>query len=190
MSYVAEIDGFLSEEERRDLVAQLLAASSAPSTVLSADQGGTVQAQSRRSKRVELPGSARGLVEARLREAMPLLAEHFAIPLTTCEPPQFLRYDVGDFFVPHQDGNTPLVHDESRHRRISAVIFLSERSEEPREGAYGGGELVFHGAFYGAEQPRPAEGKPGSMVVFRSEETHEVTAATHGIRFTVAAFFR
>src|SRR5262245_37690480 len=41
------------------------------------------------------------------------LEEHFGVALAACEPPQFLRYETGDFFVPHQDGNTPLLHDDS-----------------------------------------------------------------------------
>jgi SM-20-related protein len=186
MSYVAEIEDFITEEERRALVDELLAASAEPSTVL----GGGVENRARKSRRVAVSDATRTLIEGKLRDAMPELAEHFGVPLTSWETPQFLRYDEGDFFVPHQDGNTPLVHDESRHRRLSAVIFLSDRSQAAAEGAYGGGELVFHGRYVGAETPTPVAGTPRSMVVFRSEETHEVTAVTHGVRFTVAVFYR
>jgi SM-20-related protein len=40
-----------------------------------------------------------------------------------------LRYEPGDVFVAHQDGNIPLVWDDSHFRRVSAVILLSEQSE-------------------------------------------------------------
>ena len=119
----------------------------------------------------------------------PEIEAHFGIALNECEDPQFLRYEEGDFFVPHQDGNTPMVWDDSRFRRISAVIFLSERSEAPAEGTYGGGALLFYAPW--PKQGRIAAGaKPGSLVTFRAETTHEVTPVTHGVRYTIATWFR
>src|SRR5215211_5284817 len=54
------------------------------------------------------------------------LEEHFSQSLTDCERPQFLRYERGDFFVRHQDGNTKqLDFDHLRIRRISIVVFLN-----------------------------------------------------------------
>jgi predicted 2-oxoglutarate/Fe(II)-dependent dioxygenase YbiX len=41
----------------------------------------------------------------------------------------FLRYQNGDFFVRHQDGNThQLDFDHLRIRRISIVVFLNDHS--------------------------------------------------------------
>ena len=40
------------------------------------------------------------------------IEEHFGINVGECEEPQFLRYRTGDFFVAHQDGNTPLIFDD------------------------------------------------------------------------------
>ena len=47
----------------------------------------------------------------------------FGLTLSECEEPQFLRYRTGDFFVAHQDGNTPLFRSD-KVRLISAIIFL------------------------------------------------------------------
>jgi hypothetical protein len=45
---------------------------------------------------------------------------------TIVSGPQFLRYEQGDFFVRHQDGNTrQLDFDHLRVRRISIVVFLN-----------------------------------------------------------------
>ncbi|HWK90117.1 MAG TPA: 2OG-Fe(II) oxygenase, partial [Longimicrobium sp.] len=116
---------------------------------------------------------------------------HFRVKVTECEEPQFLRYETGDYFVAHQDGNTPMVWDDSRFRRISAVIFLSRKSGEPAPDTYGGGALVFHGAYTGLERERvAAAAAPGSLVTFRAETTHEVTPVTHGVRYTIATWFR
>jgi len=119
------------------------------------------------------------------------LEERFGVSLSECEDPQFLRYEEGDFFVPHQDGNTPMVYDDSRFRRVSAVVFVTPRGDEPAPGTYGGGELVFHGHYATAPNLRvSAEAEAGTLVAFRSETTHEVTPVTHGERYTIVTWFR
>jgi len=118
------------------------------------------------------------------------LERHFGAALGECEEPQFLRYQTGDFFVPHQDGNTPLVHDESRFRKISVVIFLSRQSEQVLPETYGGGSLVLHGPYSGPPLRVPIVASPGMLAAFRSETTHEVTPVTHGERFTIVSWFR
>lgn len=185
-----EIDGFLDDATRARIVAELHRAGGAPATVLSADAGGRVQAAVRRSTRVDVSPETRALVRQRLMERRAEVEAHFGAALGECEEPQFLRYEPGDYFVPHQDGNTPMVWDDSRFRRVSAVIFLSERSDEPAADTYGGGALVFHGPYTGPPLRAEAGARPGSLVTFRAETTHEVTPVTHGVRFTVAAWFR
>lgn len=183
------IEDFLDSRTRADIVAELHAAHGAPSTVLSGDAGGRMDA-SRKSTRVEVSPETRARVRQRLMEHRARIGEHFGISLTECEDPQFLRYETGDYFVPHQDGNTPMVWDDSRFRRISAVIFLSQKADEEAPDTYGGGELVFHGPYSGPQLRVPAQAAPGTLVTFRSETTHEVTPVTHGVRFTIATWFR
>lgn len=120
----------------------------------------------------------------------PQLEDHFSVALAGCEPPQFLRYASGDFFVAHQDGNTPLIRDDSRFRKVSVVLFLSAASHQPTPETYGGGELVLHGPYGGPMLREPVNGAPGTLVAFRSETTHEVTPITHGERFTVVTWYR
>jgi len=81
------------------------------------------------------------------------------------------------------------VFDDSRFRRVSAVIFVTPKSEQPAEGAYGGGELVFHGP-WPANERLSADAQPGTLVAFRAETTHEVTPVTHGERYTIVSWFR
>jgi SM-20-related protein len=118
------------------------------------------------------------------------LEQHFGVALGECEAPQFLRYQEGDYFVPHQDGNTPLIHDESRFRKISVVLFLSPQSDEPLPETYGGGALVLHGPYLGPTLRVAMPNAPGTLVAYRAETTHEVTPVTHGERFTIASWLR
>lgn len=185
-----EINDFLDDATRAALVAELHRAAGAPSTVLSAQAGGMVHTAVRKSTRVAVSPQTRELVRQRLMARKPEIEAHFGAALGECEDPQFLRYETGDYFVPHQDGNTPMLWDESRFRRISAVIFLSEKSDAPAPDTYGGGELVFHGPYTGPQLRVPAGAQPGSLVTFRAETTHEVTPVTHGVRFTIATWFR
>jgi SM-20-related protein len=176
-----EIEGFLDATTLAELVAELDRAGGRPAAVLSEAQDGTVRPTVRKATRIAVAEATREGVKERLMERKPEIEAHFGVALTGCEDPQFLRYEPGDFFVPHQDGNTPLVWDDSRFRRVS---------DEPAEGAYGGGELVFHGPYSGPDFRVAAAAQPGSLVAFRAETTHEVTPVTHGVRYTIATWFR
>jgi SM-20-related protein len=127
-----------------------------------------------------------GLLMARKGE----LERHFGLALSGCEEPQFLRYQTGDFFVAHQDGNTPLIHDHTRFRKISAIIALSAPSETPAPDCYGGGALVFHGPYSGPQLRVPVAPSPGTLICFRAETTHEVLPITHGERVSIVSWFR
>jgi SM-20-related protein len=113
---------------------------------------------------------------------------HFGSGLKELEEPQFLRYEAGDYFVAHQDGNTGMLRSEQEERKVSAVIFLNSQSEAPGPGTYGGGSLLFHPR--GAAEPFRLTAEGGTLVAFRAETTHEVEPVTHGERFTIACWYR
>src|SRR5688572_28270035 len=115
------------------------------------------------------------------------LQDHFGMTLTDCEPPQFLRYEKGDFFVRHQDGNTHQNDfDHLRIRRISIVVFLNDTSVEPQENCFSGGALTF----YDQKTTFPLMGETGMLVAFKSDTFHEVLPVTSGERFTFVSWFR
>lgn len=122
--------------------------------------------------------ATRELVRARLEQVRESLEQHFAIALGEPEEPQFLRYDAGDYFVAHQDGNTPLARDASLSRRVSVSIFLNA--------GYSGGSLVLHG---GGNERTIVDAMTGMLVAFRSETTHEVTPVTDGERLAIVTWF-
>jgi SM-20-related protein len=186
-----EIERFLDAATLAAVVAELHRVGGDPATVLSGRPGGEVSPTVRKVTRLAVSLETSALVTRLLLACKPTLEAHFEVALGACEEPQFLRYEPGDFFVAHQDGNTPLVWDESRFRRVSVVVLLSEQSEEPRPETYGGGSLVFHGPYSGPDVRVTARSTaPGTLIAFRSETTHEVTMVTHGLRYSIATWLR
>jgi SM-20-related protein len=181
-----EIDRFLDEPACDSLRGELRAAGGGAASLL----GGEVRTHVRKATRVAVSPATSGRVKSLLMQYVPRLERHFGVALAECEDPQFLRYETGDYFVAHQDGNTPLIHDESRFRKVSLVIFLSRQSEAPLPDSYGGGSLVLHGPYSGPDLRVPIAPPPGTLVAFRAETTHEVTPVTHGERFTIVTWFR
>ena len=118
-------------------------------------------------------------VHERLLAQKAALEKHFSLQLHDCERPQFLRYEKGDFFVRHQDGNThQLDFDHLRIRRISIVVFLND--------SFTGGTLNF----YDSETSFSLAGQTGLLVAFTADTFHEVVPVIDGERFTIISWFR
>ena len=167
----------LSPDECRRIAGALTGSGGADAPVYGASSGGAVDHRVRRVRKLDAPAEIARSIGSALESVQPQLAEHFGVALTHFEPPQFLRYQTGDFFVAHQDGNTPLIHDDTMNRRVSAIVFLSDA------GDYGGGALRFQN---GGDAPSVQ----GSLLAFPSELTHEVTPVERGERFTVVTWYR
>ena len=184
------INNYLNAAACDEIVAALKSASGGPATVYSRDELGGVDSRVRRATRLVVPTETRERVVRQLWEGKSEIEEHFGIALNEPEEPHFLRYEVGDFFVAHQDGNTPLIVDQTRHRKISIVIFLNSQSNEPAPGTYGDGALVLHGPYSDLDFRQPITPAPGALVAFRAETTHEVVPVTHGERYTIVSWYR
>ncbi len=183
------VPGFLDTDTLSEIVGELARAAGVPATVLSVETSGTVAPSVRRTTRVPAPIRVRERLTRLFLDVKPELENHFALPLGDFEEPQFLRYEEGDYFVAHQDGNTPLVFDQSRFRRISIVLFLSTPAPDRSPYTYGGGSLVFHGSRAEPDLRVPVTPVAGSLIAFRSETTHEVIPVTHGERYTIVTWF-
>jgi len=132
-------------------------------------------------------------VESRLAAIRPEVERHFRIPLAGHQPPQFLAYREGDFYVAHRDStDEPDAAQTPKVRRVSVVVFLNDQAQEKQDDCYGGGSLTFYGLM---ADPRsrstgfPLAGEEGLLVAFRSETVHEVTPVTWGERYTIASWF-
>jgi len=182
---------FLDEDACRRVRTAMEEAQQVEATV--EDEGELEIDRSHRKTRVaKVDPEVSTLVRDRLNALRETLAGHFEFALDECEKPQFLVYEEGDFFRPHMDSSDKDA-DEASGRRVSAVIFLNEASEEPSPEAYGGGALSFYGLLQ--DDPKgqgvglPLIGSAGALVAFPSHMIHGVTAVTHGRRYTIACWF-
>ena len=170
------------------IVKEMSALQGRSSVVYGSSQAGVVDESSRRSLRLTPSDETVELIAGRLRACMDEVAQHFGVAVSEYEDPQFLRYQQGDFFVAHQDGNTGLLRLDTELRLVSIVIFLSREAESPSEEVYCGGSLVFTNLRNATKfSPRV---EPGTLIAFRSETTHEVTPVTHGERYSIVSWYR
>ena len=180
----------LSAQRCVAITEELRNAAGGAATVYGRGEGGAVHSNIRKTTRLEPSRETRDLVRHAFVSVMEQLSSHFGRPVSVCEEPQFLRYQPGDYFVAHQDGNTPLIFDDSRHRKISAIVFLSRPLRDDDSGDFSGGELVFHG---GPAEPSlrvPVAGEQGMLVAFPPELTHEVMPVVSGVRYSIATWYR
>ena len=168
------------------ILAELKSLEGSAATVYGRTTSASVDENARKTLRVTPSNETIKLVIRRLWECKGAVERHFAVSLSECEDPQFLRYREGDYFVAHQDGNTGLLRLDTELRRISTVIFLSRESKTPKPDTYCGGSLVFtdlRNSFH-------MRAEPGTLVAFHSETTHEVTPVKHGERYSIASWYR
>ncbi|HEU4431874.1 MAG TPA: 2OG-Fe(II) oxygenase [Pyrinomonadaceae bacterium] len=163
------------------------------SVVYGSSQSGVVNENTRKSLRLAPSNETVELIVARLLAYMNEIAQHFAVSLNECEDPQFLRYETGDFFVAHQDGNTGMLRLDTESRLVSTVIFLSREVDSPDDSphSHSGGSLVFtNPGVIGDRAKFRVHADPGTLIGFRSETTHEVTPVTHGERYSIVSWYR
>jgi SM-20-related protein len=169
------------------LKAELVAAPSTQAPVYIEGTEGTIHETVRKTTSLHPSDETITQVHERLLRHKSALEAHFSLNLTDCERPQFLRYEKGDFFVRHQDGNTKqLDFDHLRIRRISIVVFLNDFSVESQTNCYSGGLLNF----YDQERSFGLSGETGLLVAFSADTMHEVSPVTSGERFTIISWFR
>ena len=183
---------FLNSQDRNELCRQLTAAPSEKAIVIGLNGARILNLDSRNVDICHVSKESSALARQRLLEIKPDLEEHFGVRLADCEEPQFLNYDLGNYFKLHQDIGGYESKHAIRHRSVSVVIFLNRESEEPAEDAYGGGELTFYGLMEGPQWeklPFPLKAEPGLLIAFPSDKWHEVKPVTHGRRLTVVTWF-
>ena len=178
---------FLDADACANLKAELILSPTTQAPVYIEGTEGTIHETIRKTTSLHPSAETISEVHDRLRKQKPALETHFCLSLIDCEPPQFLRYEKGDFFVRHQDGNTKqLDFDHLRVRRISIVVFLNDFAVEPQANCYSGGLLNFidEQGTYGLT------GETGMLVAFSADTLHEVSPVSDGERFTIISWFR
>jgi SM-20-related protein len=178
---------FLDADACANLKAELNLSPTTQAPVYIEGTEGTIHENIRKTTSLHPSEETKSQVHERLLSQKSALETHFGLNLNDCEPPQFLRYEKGDFFVRHQDGNThQLDFDHLRIRRISIVVFLNDFSVEPEANCYSGGLLNF----YDQQDTYGLPGETGLLVAFTADTMHEVSAVTSGQRFTIISWFR
>lgn len=182
---------FLDAHTCVEIIKDLAKVQHNPATVYGPHAGGSVDEAVRKTIRLLPSTQTVEHITAKLIHVRAAIAAHFGLSLTKYEEPQFLRYEVGDFFVAHQDGNTGLMLSErEQFRKISVVVFLNQQSEVPEAGSYCGGSLVFTEWRPGRNQGQySVAAAPGTLVAFPAETTHEVTPVTSGQRFSIVSWY-
>lgn len=170
---------FLDPDSCASLRAELALAPTTQAPVYIEGAEGTIHETIRKTKSLHPATDTLWQIHERLSRQKSALENHFGTSLTDCEQPQFLRYETGDFFVRHQDGNTQqLDFDHLRVRRISIVVFLND--------TFSGGSLTF----YDPTTTFALTGETGLLVAFKADTFHEVLPVTSGERFTIISWFR
>ena len=106
--------------------------------------------------------------------------KNFKYELSKCdmEGVQLSRYTLGQFYNKHVDFNgNP--DTKSHTRKLSMSVQLSDKN------SYEGGDLII---YYGGEQYIAPKVK-GTVIVFDSRLTHEVTPITKGERYSLVKWF-
>jgi predicted 2-oxoglutarate/Fe(II)-dependent dioxygenase YbiX len=127
----------------------------------------------------------------------PSIEKNFDLELKECQNPLCYRYEEGSFFGAHRDScDRPLAPEFLRQRRVSTIIFLNQRTEEPSFETsiptYCGGSLALYGLIdnpHWQNMGIPVPSQPGMLVAFRSEMLHEVKKVTAGERYTIVSWF-
>ena len=185
---------FLDVETCANLKSELGLSPTTQAPVYIEGSEGVIHETVRKTTSLHPSGETITQMHERLLQQKSALEDHFGESLTDCERPQFLRYEKGDFFVRHQDGNTrQLDFDHLRIRRISIVVFLNDFSVEPKADCFCGGTLNFYDE--NSAQADGAKtfgllGETGLLVAFKADTFHEVSLVTSGERFTMITWFR
>ena len=178
---------FLDADACANLKAELNLSPTTQAPVYIEGTEGTIHESIRKTTSLHPSAETISEVHDRLRKQKRALETHFCLSLIDCEPPQFLRYEKGDFFVRHQDGNTKqLDFDHLRVRRISIVVFLNDFAVEPQANCYSGGLLNF----YDEQGTYGLTGETGMLVAFSADTLHEVSPVSDGERLTIISWFR
>ena len=189
-----QVPGFLDESTCASLLLELNSSPVTRAPVYIQGSDNNIHEEVRKTSSLHPSDETIRFVHEQLMKQKQSLEECFGRKLTDCEQPQFLRYQVGDFFVRHQDGNTEqLEFDHLRVRRVSIVVFLNNSSHETAEGTFCGGSLNFYEKTAVAPSPQVAlsiKGETGLLIAFSADEIHEVTPVLHGERFTIISWFR
>lgn len=197
------VRGFLDRDFCDEICSQMKKSTSKPGKFLQFEAGDEILDSSFK-KRLEMEDISAGIISEinnKLLSALSEVEKTFSVELKNVQKPKFALYRPKDFYKAHIDtlptGNIPKDIDREmvsvrKERKVSAIIFLNDESEEPLEGAYGGGNLTFFGLMPDSAFGKfglPLIGECGMLVTFPPSVVHEVTPVAHGNRYSIATWY-
>ena len=188
--YVAH--DFFDRELRRRLCIEMRESRRTRATI---GEGGrdVVEEDARAAAWAQVSKRSIAAVRRKLDALRPRLETHFGMKLGGCQPPQFLVYGRGDFYVAHTDsGHETKSPRYASARRVSVIGFLNGPAKRGDREGYRGGALTFSGLLDDDRLKAsvyPLAPEPGLLIAFRSETVHGVTPVTRGERYSVASWY-
>lgn len=181
-------EGHLPSADCAALLQEAASSPRKPQSLISAEMPRHYDADVRKTQqamvsRASLAGITRSLMSLRAE-----LSAWCGIRLMGLQPPQFLVYRPGDFFLVHSDrpaGERPI-----RQRRVLTAVMFLNAPHDVRQ-PYAGGELMLYAQTDASGRPQgyPLAIQAGQLVVFPAELLHEVLPVQSGVRYTVISWF-
>jgi len=186
------IRSFLSAAECDRIRREMSSAAGNPASVVKTDER-LLDETARRTVTKAVSEETRRFISEKLMSIKDEVGAYFGVNISHPQKPEFLYYRVGDFFTCHTDkGTSPKYPKEVTDRLVSAVVFLNDEKDEAGPGTYSGGSFIIYGILNDPrfeKQGFKVTGAEGTLIAFRSEMFHEVTAVTDGVRYTVVSWF-
>lgn len=187
--------GFIDAVECSSLRREMQLSPTTPAGILDGKKNQlTVDEGERRTEAATVSPETRALIAARLMAIRPSLEKRFGVELAGCEPPSFLVYKEGFYFLRHTDASrNPEAPVKFRQRRVTVSIFLNGEGGENQPDTYGGGSIIFHRspiAELDTKHPGLAlTGEEGLLIGFDSFWPHEVQPISRGTRYSIVTWF-
>lgn len=150
-----------------------------------------VNKKTRKTKLLSPLNECQQIFQSALTGLKPKLEDFFQLQLTQKEDPQFLRYQQGDFFIPHTDADLNPESLDYQNRKISVVCFLNSEIDSPllNQENYHQGELILYGLLKAEKAGIPIHGQSGLLLAFPSDLMHEVNPVAAGERYSIVTWF-
>lgn len=181
---------FVSPDMCRKLIENIDLKKSVAAGIYDKDHGTRIDPKTRRVSEVPGAGDEFEWIAGLFEELRGELSRHFETKLDTREGPTFLRYEPGDFFLPHSDSEKL---SDTGSRKITAVLYLNAEGQPGVDNGYEGAELSLYGlmSFPGAENHGfSVESAPGLLVAFPSDTRHGVAELIRGKRYCAVCWYR
>jgi predicted 2-oxoglutarate/Fe(II)-dependent dioxygenase YbiX len=186
---VLAVRDFISHEECRTLIEEIVASPSEQSHVVRA--GESIVDQSLRNcldHHVSQATSQR--VARRLLVSFARIAERLGTDADALYGPYFVSYAAGSYFRCHRDvANHPDDPIRLASHRWSLVLYLNGRQEPSSLPTFDGGSLIVYSPrISGRDRRVVVTPEPGMLVLFRSHLMHEVSSIRAGIRYAATGW--